>query len=563
MKTLLFREMLLVSYSEKSALRVKFHPKATVIRGENQTGKSSIIKTILLTFGAMPAKVHPKWTGADVRSLVKFDVDGRSFALLRHGNTHAAYDGRNNLVARFGSVTNELAPFLAKEFAFGLRLPDRSGKFVPLPPAYYFLPFYMDQDDGWTSQWSGFAKLEQFANWKKGLVEYHAGIRGNTYYEAQAAKLDAEADLAKLDRKHEGLKGIYDGLRDRLEQAQFDIDFDAYRQEVDELLQRCERLRQVEERFKARLTALRNQREATKTQLDITNHAREEARKDYDYATVLGDSDEVHCPTCGAGYSNAFAERFSIALDEDQCADLALRLSSELSDIEAKIEGEVRLAREAAMELGRIEKLLAKREGEIAIGDLIRQEGRRELRDVMHRDLGSLEAEAGKLRFTIEEKVKRIRALDSREHRRTVNAAFEQHARRFLSQLDVSTIPDKNLSKVDGKLATTGSENPRALLAYKMAFFHVLRQFGSAVSAPFIIDSPNQQDQDPRHLERMLRFVNEQRPPDSQLILGAVSTSGIDFGGDEIVLTRKYSALSEDQFSDVAAEMSEFIDRAL
>jgi len=229
MKRFYFREMLLVSFLERKARRVTFHPKVTIVRGDNETGKSSLIKSILRSFGAEPAKVHPNWLNADVRSLIRFEIEGRPFSLLRHGSFFAAFDGQDRLIARFRSITNDLAPFLAQQFGFGLRLPTRDGKFVPLPPAYYFLPFYMDQDASWVQQWSGFDNLQQFPNWKRGVIEYHAGIRGNEYYETQAAKLELESQVARIQRKHEGLHEVYSGLSQRFEAAKFNIDFLAYR----------------------------------------------------------------------------------------------------------------------------------------------------------------------------------------------------------------------------------------------------------------------------------------------------------------------------------------------
>lgn len=134
MSNFIFKEMLLASFTERKARRIQFDPKVTIIRGDNETGKSSLIKSLVRTFGAEPAKVHPKWLEADVRSVVKFEVDAIPYAILRHGNSFAVFDGNGTALGQFQSVTRDLAPFLAKLFNFGLRLPDREGAFVALPP---------------------------------------------------------------------------------------------------------------------------------------------------------------------------------------------------------------------------------------------------------------------------------------------------------------------------------------------------------------------------------------------------------------------------------------------
>jgi hypothetical protein len=561
MSNFIFKEMLLASFRERKARRIQFDPKVTIIRGNNETGKSSLIKSLVRTLGAEPAKVHPKWLEANVRSVVRFEVDAIPYAILRHGNSFAVFDGNGTALGQFQSVTRDLAPFLAKLFNFGLRLPDREGAFVALPPAYYLLPFYADQDASWSKARSGFSKLEQFSNWQRSVVEYHAGIRGNSFYEAQGKKLDAETRLNRLRRRRDGLKEVYAGLSKRFSAAQFNIDFSAYKQEVDELLVSCETLQKREEKYKAKVSALWNQSQILKTQLDIALHAREEAKLDFDYANSTGE--HIDCPTCGAHYTNSFAERFSIAIDEDHCAGLALTLKDELSEVQRKLAVEVESSMKVAEELAAIEKLLAKREGEIALGDLIQQEGRRELREVMNDDLGGLLRAEGVESSRIHDAEQQMKSLDSRERRKEVNGFYETKMRLFLNDLDVQSVQDKAIKKVDGTISDTGSELPRALLAQQFAMLHVIKKFGSAAFAPILLDSPNQQDQDDRHLDRILRFIRDRRPASTQLILALVDTPGVDFGGHEVVLDTKHRLLQEEDFAEVGNEVQEFIDAAL
>ena len=58
MKSLQLENMLLVSHREKKARKIDFDPEVTVIKGENDTGKSSVIKSIQTAFGASPHNVH-------------------------------------------------------------------------------------------------------------------------------------------------------------------------------------------------------------------------------------------------------------------------------------------------------------------------------------------------------------------------------------------------------------------------------------------------------------------------------------------------------------------------
>lgn len=561
MSTCSFQELLLSSVKERRARKVSFHPSVTVIRGENETGKSSLLKSIFYTFGAVSMKTHPAWKGAEVRSLLRFTVGDRTLAILRYGGQFAVFDHKDRVLKRFAKVTSELAPFLASLFRFRLQLPDREGVTIALPPAYYFLPSYMDQDGSWGDQWTGFADLAQLPNWKKGVIEYHAGIRGNEYYEAQAAKLAAEGDAREVARRFEALSGVYTSLGTRFEASLFNVDFAKYKQEIAELLAECDVLREREHSYKRSITELRNERQSLKTQLDLARHAREEARKDYAHAQ---DADEtIACPTCGATYHNSFAERFAIAVDEDQCSTLIVQLEEEMVKVDARLEREMANAVQAAEGIARIQTLLERKEGEVQLEDLIRQEGRQELRRVMHDDLAALDSSRAEFAAAANEAKKRMGKFGGKDQRERVNELFAERMRSFLQELDVSLISDKAIQKVDAKLPGTGSELPRALLAYKLAFLHVADKFATAVSAPLVIDSPNQQDQDIGHLESVLRFIRDRRPVDRQLILGVVDLAGVEFEGTEIVLDRKRQLLSADEYDEVGAEVQRYVDIAL
>jgi hypothetical protein len=178
-------------------------------------------------------------------------------------------------------------------------------------------------------------------------------------------------------------------------------------------------------------------------------------------------------------------------------------------------------------------------------------------------DISALEGDEGSHAVRVGESEARLKQLDSSDRRKQVNAYYEEHMRRFLQILDVHSVSDEAVKKLNAPLKDTGSELPRALLAYQVAFLHVIHKFGTSARAPLVIDSPNQQDQDQTHLVKMLQFIRDECPTDTQLILGLVDTGGITFDGTEIVLDRKHSLLGTEDFDEIGPEIQRFIDRSL
>ena len=130
--------------------------------------------------------------------------------------------------------------------------------------------------------------------------------------------------------------------------------------------------------------------------------------------------------------------------------------------------------------------------------------------------------------------------------------------KKYLLELDVKTIAEKNYTKIDSRINETGSALPRALIAYYFSIFQVMKRYSSSTYCPIIIDSPNQQAQDLKHVDKILKFINKNQPEDSQLVLGIEELHNVDFDCEIIELKDKLSLLQEDEYENVSEEIDHF-----
>ncbi|MFG1395254.1 hypothetical protein [Xanthobacter agilis] len=195
-----FEKLELLSAKERKARIVEFHPRLTVINGANDVGKSSVIKSIYWAFGATAKSVHRTWRGAEVRVLLTFTVDGVLHSIMRKGDEFAVFDANDNLLLRTRSITRELAPFIADLLTFRLVLASRQKVPEIPPPAYAFLPFYVNQETSWEKPFSAFDGLGQYTDFKDALIDFHSGILGNEYYELEAEKKRNKFEIEELLR---------------------------------------------------------------------------------------------------------------------------------------------------------------------------------------------------------------------------------------------------------------------------------------------------------------------------------------------------------------------------
>jgi hypothetical protein len=564
-KRLIISEILILSEKERRARRESFDPQRTIIFGGNTTGKSSLIKSIYHTFGAEPAKQHPRWKSAEVKTLVKFSIDSTAFQILRDGSYFAIFTGDGAFLSSFTRLTSGLGPYLASMLDFGLILASRDDEPQSPPPAFCFLPFYMDQDASWQNSWTAFDKLYQYQNWKESLVDYHTGIKDNAYYRINAAYITKRSALQSAIGAERGVANVIKRLESDSRAAIFSLDPRNFSDRIQRMLGESQALAETEGGFRESLARLNAERALHANRLEIAQRALGEISQDFKFLTQLP-TDEVECPTCGTHYNNDFAARFAIATDEDKVVEFIAHLNAEI----ARLDGEIAKVYEsysvAHDQAAAIQGILLESQGEVTLQTVIESEGRRAADTLLADQLGSLkeirtdiEAEAVRLKDEMDDLDSKARSV---RHERI--DTYGRYLRSNFIALDVRAYSDSVFQSLTPSLYETGSTLPRALLGYQFAILRLISEHSPATMCPIVIDSPNQQGQDGEHLPQILRFIAENQPGGTQLILGIENDTGVVFGGKTInTPSEKYSLLTSDQFDSVHSEIFRLLKASL
>lgn len=561
MKKLRFESLELLSLKERRARRILFHPKMTVIIGENDVGKSSVIKSIYWTLGAEAAKVHPNWMEANIRSLLTFTVDDVRYRVLRERNNFSFFTDDSKLVFRANSVVKELAPFMAELLDFKLVLSNRAGEPETPPPAYAFLPFYIDQDDGWSKPLESFANLGQYSAYKKPVIEFHTGILPNEFYVLEANKrriqvkqreFQADRNVVQKAMEKIGLTLTFDGL---------ELSTESHEVAVERLLVQLKQLRESRRTRAAKLAEILDQRVITDNQIATVRAALQEIEKDIVFARDL--PEEILCPTCGTSHQNVFANRYSIIEDREAClefiSDSSMKIQ-QLAKSAASLDAEVR---EADAAMAEIHAMLDARRDDVSLADVIESKGRSIASDLFREQFDSLTDEISMLVSEIEDIEEKLGALKDKKRRDMIVAFYAQLMLSYLDRLDVSNYSAKEFTKLPARISETGSDLPRSILAYYLAILNTMKEFSTSFFGPIVIDSPNQQDQDAKNVGAMIDLIVNAVPDDAQVILGTVSLHDRTFDDAAIIeFTDKLQVLRADEFESVQVALQPFIDLA-
>lgn len=546
---LILKSLRILSISEKSAKIVTFHPQRNLITGENDVGKSSIIKSIYHTLGA-DVKFDELWAPADPTCLLSFSYKGIDYSILRTRNLFGIFDSNLNLIKAFDSITKGLSPFFANFFFNKLKLKQvKSNTRIHASPAIQFLPFYIDQDKSWNNAWNAFQGLGMYSSFKTDLINFVTGIKPNEWY-LLSEKIDGlAANIKELQDEVIKLNSARKAVVKQLPKANFNIDITAFKKEINKLLVQLSSLKSTEDTYRHQLLKLKSDEIFLDNEINLLEKSIQEINKDYEYSLKNLD-DEITCPTCDAKYDNSMISRFGLLEDIDKCRVLLSEhlenkkeLRLKISTLEAKLHIE-------RTNVQKITAILNEKRGKVRLKDLIENESSKHIKNVFEKS-GQEYAERITAKQTEHAALKKDRTqLNNTERKENIVSTFNSFFGKFLSKLNVHILSSNGLKNIPNSVSSQGSDTPRALLAYYYAIIFTSREFTNLPLFPLVIDSPNQQDQDPQNRKKIIQFIFDNTPKDFQLILGTVELHGVDYDGHIISPSTKLKLLNTEEYDD-------------
>jgi hypothetical protein len=565
-KKLTFKNIWILSKAEKKGISLSLTPSVNLLTGENDVGKSTLVKSLYHSLGAdTPQLNNSVWKKANPIYCVHVEVAGEGYYIVRDEKYFGVFDQNKILISRHTGITGEkgIAHFLNPKLKFNIELERQANSKLGLAgPAFYFLPFYVDQDEGWSTSWSSFVGLQQFSNYRKLMIEYHLGVRPQSYYNAKKKELELHQQFSIVEGERVSMQAARDSVQKRKQRTQVDLDPAAFRQEMEEAVDQYNAVYEQQQDVLSRLKDVRNQRNTIDSELELVRRAIAEMEADYRYAESPDTPEVVDCPTCGTGFTNSFVERFGILDDIDHChalVDQWLKKRSAASDQLQEVENEyARVSRQ----LSELEAILARTKHNVTLSEVIASEGMKEMVKSLNNDIDLILGRERVIQKTIDENAEGLK-VDAKKKKEIV-AWYKARMKEFLNALNVGVLSEDDYKTLEKqiKLNALGSDLPRSLLAQYFAFLHTMNKFNGFVLCPMIVDSPFQQEQDPTNREAILKFLLSKRLADQQMILATISID--EFSEDQIPrsvtkhkLNDKLSLLQKDQYETVLAEIGE------
>lgn len=562
MKSLQFQRLVLISDSKRLANQFTFPKRLNLITGEdNSIGKSTLAKSLLWSLGCDPV-IDEEWKSNDIKSILYFTINNKEYFSCRgsHSIILGAIDGE---AKRYTHITGDFSQDLSDLVNFKMKLPNRTdGKLETPPPAYYFLPFYIDQIKSWSSPWDSFENLGQYANWKKSLIKYFTGYLKPEHFELEEEIYEysevKKESTAKIEKFQSAVDVIVDNSADitiALDNEKFSEIQKEINTELQEFIDYQRRL------YDAQATITSNIYDLEK-QYELATSSANELEEDYKFAVESIPTDHLECLLCGTLHDNSLTNRALLLSEKDSLLDEANSIASEIEALRSSLFELNEVAQFATNEIERINKkyLTDDNAGEkTLITQVIDAISKEKVSRSIQVKIDNEDLKISKANNSVAELKKDQRKLLSNKDKEELNSSFMS---KLLGNIEALGSTGVNLSKVKSPtdykqlLGGGAAEAARGLLAYQLSVLQQIHSAKTCIVPPFVIDTPNQQEQAGHRYETVIKELMRSIPEDYQIILCAMENNALnEFKHDANVITlNSGKLLDSSQYDSLRSE---------
>lgn len=559
-KNLIVSSVAIVDLGNKEARKIEFSPKKNLVTSaKNHLGKSVIMKAIYYTLGAEVYFPNPIKT-LNLLTYINFTVSGHSYVLSRLNWSFALYCD-NKFLKKFNSV-GDLGQILTQIFNLEINLvgKDESGTIIPSPPAFYYFPYYIDQENGWASHSFSFDRMTQFdLPQRKNTYLFHLGVLDNNYVNISKQKKADERKIGLFQKENEKLIAVVETLRMGLDETKIAFDVETLEHVIAERKIGLETILKSVEKSRKNLIEAEDEKSTLIHDKDIlAKYIKQKSITD----DKDGEAEIIECPKCGMIFERTFTHKLEKTYLLTSLNDDYVAISEKIQSLERKIENLKQSFNSNQSSLKIYEKSLADEQN--IYDTYLKVKTTKSLLEDYQRKIGTNVSEISRL----EEHGKTIRKqlANYSERRTTANTIYGGHLAKLFVDLDIPKGQVEDDSELGAILTPSGAYGPRCKIAQMLAFIQTKREMcPENIDFPLVIDSPNVLEQDSEHLDSVIRTLFTWNKTDNQIIVASIEGKETAASISEVrIITLsnpKNHLMDKDEYDRYSDEINEILMR--
>ncbi|EMX8699470.1 hypothetical protein AAH248_004770 [Klebsiella michiganensis] len=562
MRNLTFQRLVLISDSKRLANQFSFQKRLNLITGkDNSIGKSTLAKSLLWSLGCDPV-FDEEWKSNDIKSILYFTINNKEYFSCR--GTHSIILGAiGDEAQRYKNISGDFSKDFSDLVNFKMKLPNRGdGNLETPPPAYYFLPFYIDQIKSWSSPWNSFENLGQYSNWKAPLIKYFTGYLKPEHFDIEENIYEYSEIKKESAHKIEKFQSAVEVIVDNSVDSHMALDNDDFIKIQNEIKNELYDLIDYQTRLYDAQATITSNIYDLESQYTLAITSANELEEDYKFAVESIPTDNLECPLCGTLHDNSLPNRALLLSEKDSLLNEANSIASKIAELNSSLNSLNDDVQFITNEIDRINKKYIT-DDDVVEKDLIAQVidtiSTENVSKNIQIKINNEDLNINKANSSIKQLKKDQKKLLSTKEREELNSSFMS---KLLANIEALGSTGINLSKVktptDYKQLLGGgaAEAARGLLAYQLSILQQIHGAKSCAVPPFVIDTPNQQEQAGYRYETVIKELMRSVPQDYQIILCAMENDALnEFKHDaNVIELNSNRLLTASQYNSLRSE---------
>mgnify|MGYP000044830610 FL=1 len=544
MKEVYFKQIMIADLQNKTARVQSFEKGLNVVTSmDNHVGKSSLLKSMYYTLGA-EVDFDSVWDRQSKLYVVTLSVDEKEYCIARFLKRFAVFEGKI-LIKITDSVTQELAPLLGDIFDFSVYLPNKhTGKVEMAPPVFTFMPYYIDQDKGWSGLYGSFASITQYKSTDRiKSLYYHLNIYTKRTVELMAERDHLKEHLEILENERDRLNTILSALREETANlppadtiSELDIHLEAPKKRIEQLVTQIGEIRNEIQGLETALQQHQYNLHVIQDYISAKDH------------TAESNEHKFHvCPNCGYVFDeeifNLVRSNYGALNEEYICQQIRLLVNSTSDKLDLGKERYVSLRQQMAEEETAFQS-------EKNVFDIyVRQRGLADSTRRFQQQLSKTISDMQQIDQNTREISKELRKLPNKKE---VEERYIEYVRLNIMTLDAWDPAYDGAIHLLEPIKAQGTLENKIILAQFVALFQTMEYFKtSATRFSFVVDSPRAKEASVSSSKDILKMIAQMKML-PQIILATIDyseyCSEIEAPANIIILTEKWKLLNENDY---------------
>ena len=402
------------------------------------------------------------------------------------------------------SASYELPKKYEELFSFAVYLPNKETKKIELaPPVFTFLPYYIDQDKGWSGLYDSFSNLNQYKkNDRIKSLYYHLNIYNRETIELMAQRDRIKEKKEELKEKEEKIRITLQAL---LEETQNLLPAD----NLDELERNLQIPKENISILVLELGNLRNKIQTLETTMAQHEHQLEiiqEYKKIKINTEIENKQMMLHtCPKCGYMFDEEIYDivrsNYNVHNETYMCQQIQLIINSISSELEKYKEKYVK----SMAELEKQEKIYDESQDSYEV--YIRQRGLKDSVNHFNEQLGDNVYQQKQCEKQVKEIDKKLRKLPNKKE---IEEKYIEEVRLDIIKLDAWNAAYDGKIKLLNPIKAQGTLENKIILAQVAGLFQTMDALNSnTIRFPFVVDSPRAKEASHTSSKEILKLIFE------------------------------------------------------